>query len=448
MKKFSIYILLALLALTHTACEKQFLEGYEDSPNVPQDVPMSSLLTQAEVMTYFVYGDDIARNISVVMQQMTGADRQFLALNRYVIGGTDFDPTWEFNAYSGALNDLRIIREKAEESNSPHYKGVAAVLTVMNLGILTDCFGDIPYSEAFQGNENLTPKYDTQEEIYNSMFALLDEAVSDLQAAESVLSPGADDLIYGGDLGLWLGLANSLRARYLNHLSKKGNYSAAAVLSAVNNGFSSRADEAIARFQSAAPQSNLWYQFTIVDRQGYIEQSGFMYDMMEAKNDPRIPFYRSEDLFEMPVFGQATSPMYLMSFAELKFIEAEASFRSGNTAGAASAFRAGIQASMEMAGVPADEVAVYLDAQGDLPAGQAALQRIMEEKYVALFTQGAEVWTDWRRTGFPNLEPFPGNQLGNIPRRLPYPQSEYLYNPNTPPLELPDNLLQPVWWDR
>jgi hypothetical protein len=438
MKKFSIYSLILTFFFALTACDG-FLEGYEDSPNEPQDVPMSSLLTQGEVFTYFLYGDELARTSSIIMQQMTGADRQFVAQNRYVIGSGDFETTWEFNAYAGAFNNCRIIIKKAESANAPHYAGVARILMAMNLGIMTDCFGDIPYSQALKGNDNLTPVYDSQEEIYNAIFSLLDQGISDLAASSSSLSPRADDLIYGGDREKWTKLAYSLKARYLNHLSKKGDRNAE-ILAAISKGFTSAADDALGRFQSAVPQSNLWYQFTVVDREGYIAQSGFMYDLMERLNDPRIPFYRTEDLSGLPVLGQATSPLLLMTYMELKFIEAEVKARQN--ADAATPLREAIQASMNLMGVPADQAQAFINA-----TVQNTLQSVMTHKYIAMYTQ-LESWTDWRRTGIPALTPVADGQINEIPRRFPYPQSEYLYNPNTPVLEFPRNLTDRVWWDR
>lgn len=437
-----------------SSCEETFLEGYEDDPSRPLEVSEDVLLTSAQTYTYFVYGDEIQRTSSVLMQQMQGADRQFLALNRYVINATDYQPTWN-NAYAGGLKDLDLLIEVSEEKGAAHYAGVAKVLTAMNLGVLTDVFGAIPFSEGLSGAENLTPSYDSGEEIYTHILSLLDDAVTDFNS-ESTIAVGSDDMIYGGDLGKWTKLAYALKARYLNHLSETDKYDADAVLAALAKGFESNEDNAVGRFQSSRRQANLWYQFLEADRPGYIIQEGYLYDLMEEKDDPRLSLYRSEDAQSIPSLGSATSPLLMATYMEAKFIEAEAQARKGNEGNAQAALEEAVTASIELI----ENISVSQGVLGEDETGAAEdyieslslegnIESIMEQKYIAMFTQ-SETWTDWRRTGYPNIDAFPGNQTSDrIPRRLPYPQSETLYNPqNTPDLDFPENLLQPIWWDK
>ena len=90
----------------------------------------------------------------------------------------------------------------------------------------------------------------------------------------------------------------------------------------------------------------------------------------------------------------------------------------------------GIAANMSYLGVASDSAQLYIDS---LP-GATTLELIMEEKYISMFTQG-ESWTDWRRTGYPTLSADPLLFFNDIPRRLPYPESEYLYNEQNVPME-------------
>jgi len=438
MKRLKIYIG-ALLIIALSGCTKEWLEDYTADPSRPIDVSPQVLLPSAQVSYAMAQGDVLPRLSSIFMQQMTGTDRQSLAHNRYAqIGESDFDQVWGENGYAGGLYDLKIIIEKTDD-DAPHYAGVARVMTALYLGLFTDTWGDIPWSEALQGSENYNPKYDSQEDIYIAIQQLLDRAILDLAEPNSAFAPKTEDLVYGGDLAKWTKLAYSLKARYLQHLSKLPQYNPAAVLAAAANGFTSNSDDASMIFVGP-PNTNPWYQFNS-QREGYITQFGFMYDLMEGNSDPRIPLYRSADSINIPVYGSQTSPLNFMTYAELKFIEAEAQHRQGSGSAGATLATA-VQANMEAVGVDATDIATYV---ATLPASPT-LEDVMTEKYIAMFTH-VEAWTDWRRTGFPSISVFPGAQLSEIPRRLPYPEVERLYNSNFINLQGSAAFLDRHWWD-
>ena len=114
----------------------------------------------------------------------------------------------------------------------------------MNIGIATDTWDDIPLSEASMGDDNLFPSFDTQQEAYDQLFALLDGAISALQSTDdSGISLGSEDLIYNGDLDKWLRAAYTLKARYQLHLVNKGVTSPQDVLTSIENGFTSNDDD-------------------------------------------------------------------------------------------------------------------------------------------------------------------------------------------------------------
>jgi hypothetical protein len=128
------------------------------------------------------------------------------------------------------------------------------------LGIATDSYDNIPYSDALQGSANLTPTFDNQQVIYDEIFALLDNAISALEGTDSSGFPvGSEDIVYGGDMDKWLRAAYTLKARYQLHLSKiNGSVTAGNnALASIANGFSSNADD----FQIYYNESNLnpWY---------------------------------------------------------------------------------------------------------------------------------------------------------------------------------------------
>jgi hypothetical protein len=321
-------------------------------------------------------------------------------------------------------------------------------MMAMYLGILTDHFGDIPYTQALQGSDNLKPSYDTQEDIYASILSLLRDGKADL-IMPSTISPSANDIIHGGDLGAWIATADGLIARHLNHLSETADYSAADVIAACDSALNGNVYSTIG-YESALNQ-NPWNQFTVIDRSGYITQYGTMYDMMTASSDPRIPFYRSADSLTLPAYGSATSDLLLMTDFEVLFIKAEAQMSNSNASGARTSLEAAIDRHMTWLGVDQTLITAYVAA---LPASTDE-ELIMNEKYIAMFTS-AEAWTDWRRTGFPTISAPVGANVADIPRRMPYPEGEYLYNRDNVPMPMTSTAEEKfgvattyrLWWDK
>jgi hypothetical protein len=437
-------------ALLLTSCSDAWLEEVKIDQNRPSDVPMNVLLPAAQASYGLMQGDVLPRLTSIFMQQMTGNDRQSLAHNRYAqIGEGDFDNPWGLG-YSGGMYDLQLIMDKATEKEAYAYRGIAKIMTAMYLGVLTDHFGDIPYSEALQGAGQLKPAYDSQADIYAAIATLLQGGVADL-ATPSALSPGSDDLIHGGDLSAWATTATALGARYLNHLSKTSLYNPADVIAACQAALQGNVGAGLAHESST--NQNPWYQFTVIDRDGYIVQTGTMFDMMVAANDPRESIYRGDSAsgyFYLPFYGAPTAELPFITEHEVLFILAEAQLASGDASAARTSLEAAISSNMNHLGVDAADAASYIAA---LPA-TTDLELIMNEKYIAMYTH-VEAWTDWRRTGYPMISAPADANLNGIPRRMPYPEGEYLYNADNVPMPLtaaPDDKFgvtstYRLWWD-
>lgn len=429
-------------------------------PNNPAEVSVDLLLPSAQLGTYFVYGNDNARTTSMLMQQSAGTDRQYIAIDRYSITEADVDNTW-VNAYANALQDYKLIIDQSTAQGYNHYAGIAKIMTAATLGVVTDLWGDIPYSNALQGLDNLTPTFDSQEAIYNTIFELLTTGVEDLSKEAGAVTPGNDDMIFNGDLAAWTKAANALKARYHLHLSGRDDSHYGNALTALDSGFESSADDANAQFASVLSNSNFWYLFNTIERGGYLSASSTLIGLMESIDDPRMASYftlDSEDGFSGsgpgearspslnsttgPAFASDNSPISLVSFVEQKFIEAEAALATGDAARAAEAHNAAVTASVEMYG-NGDGNADFLAAEAVEDAGSITLEKIMTHKYIALYTQ-VEVYNDWRRTGIPSLDIAVDASLNSIPVRMPYPQSERLYNGENLPSA---NLTDKVWWD-
>ncbi len=182
--KNKIFITIFAFALLSISGCKKYFEDLEDSPNEPQKVNLPSLLSGSQGGIYAAFNANLARTSSIFTQQSAGVDRQYIAFDVYQITESDVDNDWA-NLYSGALFNLSDLIAKAKSENSPYYSGIGKTLKAMSLGLATDLWGDIPNSEAFQGVNNLSPKYDTQQQVYENIQILLNEAIVDFKTPKA-----------------------------------------------------------------------------------------------------------------------------------------------------------------------------------------------------------------------------------------------------------------------
>jgi hypothetical protein len=431
------------------------LEEINENPNVPSDVSMSLLLTSAQIDFANTLCGRFFRYSSIASQQLKGKDNQELLMENYNPDELFVGYPWE-DFYSGPMINLNLIINKANEENSPAYSGVAKIMLANCIGVVTDTWGDVPFSEALAGGQNLFPRYDSQEAIYDRIQELLDESIEELQL-ESPITPGTDDLIFGGDLNKWLRTAYALKARYFLHTSKRNNNAAQLALAQLSEAMTSSNDDCSYNYLGtsidANPINNFFAStfYAVVDPQ-FIGVMGIADPRFEYFVDI-IPFTGGQS--KVGAFqGSANSPAVFMSYVEQKFIEAEAQLRTGNNEAAQSALQTAVTSSIEevesFLGVvlDQDDVNDLLTSLTLTGVFEDDLEMIIEQKFVALFTQH-ECWTDWRRTNYPALDPneneiSSSNPEGGIPRRLIYPQSERLLNENFPGTV---TMQARMWWD-
>jgi hypothetical protein len=264
MKKRNILIsgVFILMILMTSSCKKWVNTDINNDPNKPIDVPMNLLLPTAEVGIAYQVGNDLGMSARLWMQQLAGASVQPQGFDNYVYTSSDADNTWKYGMYAAPLKDLYNLMQKAKgtETPSPAYAGISEVLMAYGMGLVTDLWGDAPYSDAFKGEQGIVqPTYDSQETLYNTIRALLDAAITDLNAAQTPIVAGTDDLIYGGDRTLWIRAAYTLKARYELHLAKKltdhtGQYNL--VLTDLAHGFTANTDDLQVPFGSNANENN------------------------------------------------------------------------------------------------------------------------------------------------------------------------------------------------
>ena len=426
----SIYtkaVLALLLATGFTACE--FGDTNIDPASVLEDqADINLLLPSAIVQLGFSEGALGGRNPGMFMQYFQGQDAQQLAITQYNLQDNVMNNFWRTGMYAGGMKDLNLIIEKttAQEGegaesviDAPYYRGIAKILMAEHLNILTTFFGDIPYSDAFQGEEgNITPTYDTQEEIFATIERLMDEGIADLSGDAGDITPASDDVIFGGDADRWIAAAHGLKARYL---MEQGKYAAASTELA--SAMSSNAGNALFPFEATINGANPFWLFEI-QRTATLATHPYFRRVMSG--DPRYDQYiNSSNGFANVFWTSNDSPLKLITYSEIKFMEAEIASRNGSAAAAEAAMEAGIQANMEVMGISSGDIDVYLE---ELSGGDLAT--VMNEKYKTIYPLTYVAWADQRRTGFPNLTPNRTikTDAPSIPKRFPYPSSEDQFN--------------------
>ena len=383
-----------------------------------------------------------------------------------------FDNIWE-SAYLRALPTLKEMTEKAEQAGVPHYAGIGKLLTALVLMQSTDIWGDVPFSEAFNPGATWSPKYDSQEEIYNvTLKGLLDGAIADLSQPQPPLASsqvGTTDLIYKGVIAKWLKAAYTARARYYIHLSKKNTANAALAATDIGNGFTNATGADDLQLFYTSERNHPWYTnlsiATAASR--YARPSKYIIDLMNGTRypglvDPRLPILvdnggattyvgrpvgtqdneqganlANTDITANTYYGKMTSPVPIITYSEAQFIKAEALFATNKSA-SYDAYLEGIRSSMQKFGVASVNITTYVN-NPLISKGFAALTLadIMMQKYIALFLQ-METWTDMRRYQYdPNVYlgltmPFK-NLLGTQwVQRGNYADNEPGRNPNVP----------------
>ncbi|MBS1973976.1 MAG: SusD/RagB family nutrient-binding outer membrane lipoprotein, partial [Bacteroidetes bacterium] len=321
----------------------------------------------------------------------------------------------------------------------------------------------------FQGASEFTPTYDPQEDIYKDIQALLDNAIADIGKNAANL-PGSDDYIYGGDMGKWQRFAYTLKARYYMHLIKAPSYSASAqadlALAALQNGMQSNDDDFKFGYPGTAGNENPWNQTFLPG--STLVLSSYVVDSLKARNDPRLtimvspattpdsaygPYHGrqigTQDIGSLesysipgPFYSAAGAYNYIVNYSEALFLNAEATLIKSGANAAQPVYQDAIKSHMQKLGVSDANISAYLSSRGILTDSNA-LRRIIEEKSIADFLS-IENYTDWRRTGFPLLNPVPNALLPSIPRRFLYPEVEIISNPQP---QQSAKLTDRLWWD-
>ncbi len=490
-------IIILVLMLSFGSCD----DGFEDlnvNPAKPSQISPATKLTYAQLYTggksYVAY---LFWNMIHLMPDIQHLNiTHYGPIFNYKEGHTHWFFEEQYQTSVKSIVDLEVQLEKSDSPTAAIDLAIARVQKVLIFSRLTDAYGDIPYTEAGRGfiDGIRFPKYDKQSDIYADMLTTLENSAATLNSGGSN-SYGSADLLFGGDNTKWKKFANSLMLRLAMRMVKVDpaaaqTWAAKAIAGGV---MESNDDIAFVQYENNAnsfgPNVNPLTKCFTSRHENQVKISKTFMDFMKTRNDPRVSVLCStvdgntdfdlqfgQDIND-PTRGAANSkpninifggsgiiiydaPFFFQTYAEVEFMLAEAAERWNLAGGDVEAhYNAGVRAAMSYLSMYGHGVEItntqiddYLTANPFVPA--EALKMINEQYWVATFGNGLETYSNWKRSGYPQLVPFAIAATltnGQIPRRFVYPGSEKLNNPTNVAAAIEqqggDTLLTRMWWD-
>lgn len=451
---------LSLAALTLVTSCKKYLDVNTD-PNNPTSVSAANRLVGAITTTNGAAMWRGSREIAGLVQYGTTQLNTGTNRNAEQWRYTASYFFWQ-NAYVYTMPNCVDLINLGETEGNPHFTGAGKTLLALNLGMLTDQYGSIVVNDFYNGVSgiNLVPSFDDQQTAYQRIQTLLDEAIVSFDGTNktAALNSKNGDILYQGDVSKWKRFAYALKARYLNHLTKKtALYNPAKVIEACENAFNADGMDAQFDYIAGALQTDespwsSWGGFTSTTDPRYFTWSQFFVNMLTSfpvtnniYQDPRIKKimlpaasdgkYRglrsggalaggqgiladgsNGDATKTAVadygpfsksgyYTNTTSPFPFITYSEVKLIEAEAKLRSGNIAGALTDYELGVKANMRKLGVNAQDINAYWTAQlsdglvSHFSNKTQGLSHIFRQKYITQCLNN-ETWVDMRRMDY------------------------------------------------
>lgn len=452
--------LLILIVVLQSGCKK--FSEFQTDPN-KSTVATPDLLLNSIEQTAF-QSSDVA--VAFASRQMVFTDA--VSLEQYY--------GWTRGSYS-SYNDLRQVikmEQAAVSQNKPEYIPVAKFYKAWYFLQLTQMFGDIPYSDALKGEENINkPTYDKQEEIYLNI-------LNDLKLANSLISTTtpniAGDIVYNGNMQTWKKAINSLSLRVLMSLSLKENdakievkkrFAEIANAPATYPIIGSNAENAQLKFYDLLNNRYPYFNSNNMQTAYYMEET--FVDLLKSLKDTRLfafadkaPKFSSLPATDFSAYGGAkgsapvnennarsvagelskvnpryynnpiNEPSIALGYAEIQFILAEGVLRGWITGDAKDYYEKGVQASMLFYSIDQTAITNYLaQSTVQLGAGTTGIANVITQKYIASFlNSGWQPFYEQRRTGFPTFDVSGAGVLNNkrIPKRWMYPEPELRLN--------------------
>lgn len=449
-KKYIIALTLSVFSLA--ACKKD-LQDTNKNPNEAETAQPDYLLANAiKSAADNYYSTSNTMDASLLFVQHW-SKIQYTDADRYIFTNSSFESGWK-SYYTQSLADLNALIATAEKTGNPNYKAVALTLRSWVFSLLTDAYGNIPYSDALDINK-LNPKYDDQRTVYLGLIADLKTALSTYTTTGNAI---AGDPVFTGNINRWRKFANALRFRLALRIADREPALAKQVITEVladPAGLLTEEAETAKLTYFTSPNQNPIAK--IFETRDDYRISKTTVDKLKSLSDPRLPVYANKTATATPevyvgipnglttgdaanlgfaktskpgdFFTKATAPAIILSYSESLFDRAEAAARGFTTENAASLYQQGITVSLQYYGVDAAAIQTYL-AQPAVAYNAANFKKsIGEQKWIALFGQGLEAYAEWRRLDYPQLQPAVAGVLdGKIPLRFIYPGSEQALN--------------------
>lgn len=461
MKIFKTLICIAL-GITLYSCS-DYLDINSD-PSFPQEAPAEVLLppifqemARGELFDSRFFG-------SYVQNWARNAANYATDLHGHFPGTDNIGEKWRQHYYAIGKN-IDLMIEDGEANQKWNYVGVAKAIRAWSWQTSTDVYGEMILKQAFQ-SDRYRFDYDPQPEIYAEVVRLCNEALADLDKEDATNTLVKGDLAYAGDVAKWKKFVYAILARNANHISNKSSYDPDKVIEYADKSFASNAENFNVPHEGTNA-ANANFLGPLRANLAPFLQTSFAISLVNGSVfsgvvDPRlaIMFARSTDgnyrgltngagnpytgtqvvppLYNLYIYKDA-APYPLFTYAEMQFIKAEAAFIKGDLTTALDAYRKGISAHMDFAGVTAANRDAYL-ASAAVAQTTAALtiNHIMLQKYIAMYGHGIlETWVDVRRyhydpavyTGFTLPNPlFSDNNGKPAYRARPRYNSEYVWN--------------------
>lgn len=465
MKRLFIYT--SILFIGFASCTDRFEEFNTDVKN-PSRVTGEALFSNAQLeLTDQVSSTDVNLNVFKLFAQYWTETTYTDEANYDVVNRTIPDNTFQeyytgndATKSGGFLRDLKVATDliletpaaaiPTGEAEKLNKLAIIDLLTVYAYQNLVDMFGNIPYTEALD-IENIDPVYDDAFTIYKDLILRVDTSLAAMNPDAG--SFGSADLIYGGDVSMWVMFGNSLKLRLGIMLADVDPaLSRSTVEAATTAGvFTSNNDNALLRYLGAIHVNPIYEDVVQSGRDDFIPANTIV-DLMNTLQDPRRPFYFTQigGAYRGGIYGESnpfsqyshisdaiTAPDFpgiLLTYDEVLFYLAEAAARGYNVGGTPQQFYdAAITASIESWGGTAADAAAYLASPAvsyiNPQSGATWQQKIGRQSYIAFYTRGLEGYNQWRRLDYPVFNIPPAiTSYAEIPKRLTYPINEQTLN--------------------
>lgn len=483
------FILFIAVLFAMVACDPSDFDDTNVDPRRVKEAPTRTLLTFSLQQLPFTVWNTPIRNVAGYSTVHYNFFAQYLSEGPYPAASLYSTRNLSWTAwYTGPLYNLQTIIDLNSEGShladlgngsTANQVAVARILKAYYFWFLTDTYGDIPYFDALKGNEVLQPAFDKQQDIYADLFKELKEAEAMINVNEAAVT---GDILLNGDMAAWKRFANTTRLFMSLRLMKVDRAKAEAEMTAaLNDGvIESNAQNITYKFIGGDPNNwNPWYENYSNDNRNDYAISTTLGDYMLENNDPRVFVYaetlNGSEVKTLPYGSSAAknipgiysriggnlqaantvAPIY--TYAQVLFVKAEAANRGITLPGggvAAELYNNAIKASWEFWGVydAAKYASFIADPDIAYVPGEAGLQKIIKQKWVHQYQNGFEAWSDWRRTGYPNLTPAPDAvDTRGIPRRMGYPSNARALNQTNYDAVIArqgaDDNYTRVWWD-